>query len=53
MIGICYRTKYVASQTNVTFEQKKQLPQGMMKDPTTWDPIGYLKSQEYIRIHNQ
>jgi hypothetical protein len=46
--GKYYKTKHVASQTNDTFEQYEQLPQGMMKDPTTRDPIGYLKSQEYI-----
>ena len=38
----------VASQSDITMEQKKKLPQGMMKAPTMWDLIGYLKSQEGV-----
>lgn len=40
------KTIKFAYLSNVTFEQKKQLPQGMIKAPTTWDPIGNLKHWE-------
>lgn len=36
----------MASLNILALEQKKQFPQGIIKAPTTWDPIGNLKIWE-------